>query len=263
MADTQARNGHLTKVIDPSIYDTDKRQYWKNYEELFRPLVGKEIRLLELGVHKGGSLILWRDYFEHGIIVGLDVNPVQIEDPTCRIHVYQGFQQDTDLLDRIGQETAPGGYDVIIDDASHIGTYSRISFWHLFNKWLKPGGIFVIEDWGTGYWDIWPDGRRFRSRPRLTRRGLTESIVHSVCKGSDQTRFTSAIANTILRISTRWFFASVSHSHNFGMVGFIKELVDECGMADVTDPDHGISPHRASLFAKMHIYPGQVYIVKR
>lgn len=128
-------------MIDPCTYDTDKKQYWKNYEELFRPLVGKEIRLLELGVHKGGSLILWRDYFENGIIVGLDVNPVQIEDPTRRIHVYQGFQQDTDLLDRIGQETAPGGYDVIIDDASHIGTYSRISFWHLITGSNRAGSL--------------------------------------------------------------------------------------------------------------------------
>src|SRR5215216_6191664 len=136
-----------TKVtLNASEYDTDKAvhtHYLRNYEEYFRPLLGRDIRLLELGVLKGGSLLLWRDYFERGVIVGLDLNSAQIEDPTGRIRLYQGGQQDTELLDRIARECAPEGFDVIIDDCSHVGELARVSFW--------------------------PDGVRYR--PRRTTRG--------------------------------------------------------------------------------------------
>jgi SAM-dependent methyltransferase len=164
------KDSHMTstkRTLDASNYDTDKAahtHYLRNYEEYFRPLLDRDVRLLELGVLKGGSLLLWRDYFERGVIAGLDLNPAQIEDPTGRIRLYQGGQQETELLDRIARECAPEGFDVIIDDCSHVGELARVSFWHLFENHLKPGGLYVIEDWGTGYWDFWPDGVSYRPR---------------------------------------------------------------------------------------------------
>src|SRR5689334_8197598 len=96
------------KSLDASNYETDKAEhshYLRNYEAYFQPLWNKQIRLLELGIYKGGSLLLWRDYFENGLIVGLDAQPIEIEDSTGRIRTYHGMQQDTDLLDRIARET--------------------------------------------------------------------------------------------------------------------------------------------------------------
>ena len=159
----------MSKRLDASDYDTDKSDlthYLENYEKCFNPLIDKEVRLLELGVLKGGSLLLWRDYFEKGVIVGLDIKSVHIDDPTGRVHVYQGEQQDLTLLDRNSREMAPGGFDVIIDDCSHIGQLTHMSFWHLFDNHLKPGGIYAIEDWGTGYWDSWIDGKQYKSRAK-------------------------------------------------------------------------------------------------
>ncbi len=102
-----------------------------------------------------------------GLIVGLDLNPVELNDASERIRTYRGEQQDIDLLDQIARETAPDGFDVIIDDCSHIGELTRISFWHLFNHHLKPRFLYVIEDWSTGYWDSWFDGVGFRPRSGL------------------------------------------------------------------------------------------------
>jgi|SRR5882724_10037466 len=82
-----------TKVLDAKYYDTDKAEhahYLRNYEAYFQPLLEKDIRLLELGIYKGGSLLLWREYFERGLIVGLDLQPAAIEDSTGRIRTYQG-----------------------------------------------------------------------------------------------------------------------------------------------------------------------------
>jgi hypothetical protein len=47
-------------------YDSDKLHYLKIYDPIFEPYVQKKIALLELGVLKGGSLLLWRDYFPFG-----------------------------------------------------------------------------------------------------------------------------------------------------------------------------------------------------
>ncbi|MGI9105179.1 MAG: hypothetical protein ACR2G4_02910 [Pyrinomonadaceae bacterium] len=71
----------IKKSLDADRYDTDKKinaHYLRNYEEYFARLVDQEIRLLELGIYYGGSLLLWRDYFQKGIIVGLDINPVSL-----------------------------------------------------------------------------------------------------------------------------------------------------------------------------------------
>lgn len=239
-------------------YKTDKSQrYLINYDVFFKPLVNKRICLLELGVDKGGSLLLWRDYFRKATIVGLDINAVSIKDASGRIHIYQGRQEDTELLDIISRETAPNGFDVIIDDCSHIGELTRMSFWHLFNNHLKSGGLYVIEDWGTGYWNRWLDGNRYKSRDR--------SIFYRIFSF-----FIFYIKHVLKGRNKQWFFRlnKLIHykerfqSHDYGMVGFIKELVDECGMGDISHPKWGISPARSSRFHKMQISPGQVIIIK-
>ena len=241
----------MTKKLDANPYDTDKKQlthYLANYEEHFAPFVDKEVRLLELGIHKGGSLQLWRDYFPKGGIAGLDLMPVTLEDASGRIRTYQGLQQDTDLLDRIARETAPEGFDIIIDDCSHIGEPTRISFWHLFENHLKPGGIYAIEDWGTGYWDRWVDGRNYRpGRPSLRSRLL--SFIERLRSGPKWRKRISKRRNALQRFP----------SHDYGMVGFVKELIDECGTDSITQFE---SARRGSRFESMNVSPGQVVIVK-
>ena len=107
----------MSKRIDATGYASDKAahpHYLRNYEKFFEHLVGKEIRLLELGVDKGGSLLLWRDYFEKGIIVGLDLARVTIEDTSGRVRFYQGHQEDTKLMDHIVAKEAPEGFEALL-----------------------------------------------------------------------------------------------------------------------------------------------------
>ena len=77
-------------------FRTDKGEhnhYLENYEASFQALRHEKVKLLELGIRHGGSLLLWRDYFENGVIAGLDVNPVAIEDDGGgRVHTFQGLQ---------------------------------------------------------------------------------------------------------------------------------------------------------------------------
>ncbi|MGH9904926.1 MAG: class I SAM-dependent methyltransferase [Pyrinomonadaceae bacterium] len=256
----------MTKSLNAELYDTDKarhRHYLEKYEKHFEGLVDRDIRLLELGVYRGGSLLLWRDYFEKGLIVGLDINPIDLHDPTGRIRTYCGKQQDTNLLDHIAREAAPEGFDVVIDDCSHIGELTRISFWHLFDNHLKPGGLYVIEDWSTGYWDSWFDGIGFR--PRSNQRysqGLFRFRSKLARLYSSKVMEHTPLARKFIVTMKKFLNGRQFYSHDYGLVGFVKELVDECGMADITRNDLGIPPERASKFKEMRISPGQVFIVK-
>ncbi|TET74208.1 MAG: class I SAM-dependent methyltransferase [Dehalococcoidia bacterium] len=240
----------MVKRIKAANYDTRKpHSYLRIYEEVFEHLSGRDIRLLELGIHKGASLFLWRDYFEQGTIVGLDIVPVDIEDPTGRIHVYQGHQEDTRLLDRIALEQAPDGFDVIIDDCSHIGRLARTSFWHLFENHLKPGGIYAIEDFGTGYMPDWPDGRRF---------ALGVSDRYRSFKPPLQRRLVSTLSDVLSKV----IYRQAVPSHMYGMVGFVKELVDACCLNGIVEANWGEGHRRHSKVDRLLISTNLVVVVK-
>jgi len=257
------------KRLEGAGYDTDKLSvdHLRNYETYFAPLVDKEVKLLELGVLKGGSLLMWRDFFEKGTIVGLDLNPLSLEDQTGRIRVYQGFQDDTALLDRIARENAPEGFDVIIDDCSHIGEPTRISFWRLFRNHLKPGGIYAIEDWGTGYWDSWPDGKRYSPARHPSLYYRLASALARLMSGARGEGLGARWARELRRVGFQWIRFGCRprqrfRSHDYGMVGFVKQLIDEAGMGDITDPKLGRGAHRPSLFRSIHVSHGHAIIVK-
>jgi hypothetical protein len=214
--------------LDLQAYDTDKipNRYLEHYDPILAPLVHRPMALLELGVYRGGSLRLWHDYFPLGTIVGVDVYVPPDLDLPERARAYQGNQTDPEFLSRVAGETAPDGFDVIIDDASHIGADARAAFWHLFDRHLKPGGLYVIEDWGTGYWDDWADGRRVDSpdAPEAP--------------------------------------PGVLPSHSHGMVGFVKQLVDEQGARDASRQRFVNPPARDSRFKEMLITPSIVFVRK-
>ena len=254
----------MTRTINPRLYNTDKPgfdAYFRTYEVLFSPLASRDIHLLELGISQGGSLQMWRDYFSKGTIAGIDISPVPLDDPGERIRIYQGLQQDTALLDRVRSETAPDGFDIIIDDCSHIGEFTALSFWHLFDRHLKPGGLYVIEDWGTGYMKGMPDGKAYnprRSVPsfRSRLRPIAEALVAhpAVVRRPALRRVVRAVMNRMVRVKFR--------SHIHGLVGFVKQLVDEAGMGDITHPAWGTPPARGSKFKYIRISHGQVIVAK-
>ncbi len=246
-------------------YDTDKAvhtHYLRNYEHYFGGLRDQEVRLLELGIKTGGSLLLWRDYFPRGLIVGLDIEPVELADPTGRVRTYQGAQQDTELLDRIARENAPAGFDIIIDDCAHIGVLARASFWYLFEHHLKSGGVYVIEDWGTGYWAGWVDGIGYQPHSRALSPALyrTTRIFARLHQHKVVARI--PFAARLLAWLKALALKAQYHSHDYGMVGFVKELIDELGMADITHPQYGTKPHRPSKFTELRISTSHLFIIK-
>jgi hypothetical protein len=225
-------------------YDSDKIAigYLERYDQILQPWVNKKIVLLELGIYKGGSLLLWRDYFPLGTIVGIDIKVPRGFNPGERIHIFEGSQADPQFLSRVASEIAPEGFDIIIDDASHIGELTKIAFWHLFNNHLKPKGLYVIEDWGTGYWDDWPDGKSLDLEAYL--------------------KLGAARRPWWQKITRKFRLKTPMQCHSYGMVGFIKQLIDEQGAHDVTRGRFKGKPGRGPKFDNMIITPSIVFIKK-
>ena len=131
------------------------------YERYFEALRTEPVALLELGVHRGellktvGRLLPARDRCRHRCSrSGADF----AAHPNVRFELAD--QRDGERLSEICRRHAPGGFDIIIDDASHLGTFTLMSYLALFPH-LKPGGLYCVEDWATGYWSDWPDGAAF------------------------------------------------------------------------------------------------------
>ena len=181
--------------------------------------------------------MLWRDYFPLGAVTGVDIKLPPGFAPPDRVQLFQGSQGDKRFLSRVANTVASEGFDIIIDDASHYGHLSRTAFWHLFDWHLKPGGLYVIEDWGTGYWGDWPDGRRYSARKAATAHFWSHWLG-------------------------RLHIKRPVYAHSYGMVGFIKELVDEQCAADLTRGSLQGVATRVSKFKQLLVTPSIVFVWK-
>lgn len=132
--------------------------YLPLYDRYFATFRNRPIRFLEIGVCKGGSLDMWRNYFgPEAIIFGVDIDPNCAEFDGKSAAVRIGSQADAGFLNRVVDEM--GGVDIVLDDGSHQNAHIRKSFDALFPR-LSEGGIYVIEDLHTAYW--WTHGGGYR-----------------------------------------------------------------------------------------------------
>ena len=143
-------------------YNTDKstthvfngRTFLDIYERYFREMKDKSITLLEIGVLNGASLNVWKEYFnKDSKIVGLDIDPSKIKMSNDNIQIFIGSQNDIATINRI-KENYPDGFDIIIDDGSHLNSLTIDSFNLLFDC-VKSGGYYIIEDTHCTYGENW------------------------------------------------------------------------------------------------------------
>jgi hypothetical protein len=121
------------------IFTTDKVSlgympvYYRIADEL-----GPAANVCELGVMQGDSLDMWQVLFPAGIIAGVDSNPSSRWPPGTRQIICS--QDDPQLPAILG-----GTWDLIVDDCSHEGEATSISFDNLWPM-VTPGGYYVIEN---------------------------------------------------------------------------------------------------------------------
>ncbi len=113
------------------------------YNELLTPLQDKPINLLEIGIDKGYSITLFRDFLPNATIDCFDGHAPSVESvkDLDRVNAY--------LIDGYISSTSDmypdNHFDVIIDDGPH-SLLSQIKFMELWLPKLKVGGVAVVED---------------------------------------------------------------------------------------------------------------------
>jgi hypothetical protein len=140
-------------------FKTDKssegHDYLNKYER-YLPFTRKDhIKILEIGVLNGASLNTWSEYFYNSEIVGIDINSdcKKLENRNVKIEI--GSQNNTNFIDFIFYKYK--NFDLVIDDGSHQNSDIIFSFERIFPR-MKSGGIYIVEDSCTSYWEEYGGG---------------------------------------------------------------------------------------------------------
>ena len=146
-------------------YESDKgsiyHDYLSIYEKYFDKYRNNLTNFLEIGLWKGDSIHMWREYFESGNLIGADILDLShIQLPATQIFVCDQSSR-TDLEELVNKTYT--NYDIIIDDGGHMMHQQQITLATMF-KYLNPNGVFVIEDLHTC------------GNPSYTRPGDTETL---------------------------------------------------------------------------------------
>ncbi|WP_337175004.1 class I SAM-dependent methyltransferase [Paludisphaera sp.] len=120
------------------------RHYFEIYHRHLRKFVGREARIVEIGVYSGGSLGMWRSYLgDKTQIVGIDIDPV------CKVYendytkIVIGDQEDRSFWRKFWAETGP--VDILLDDGGHTHEQQIATLEECLPN-IRPGGVFICED---------------------------------------------------------------------------------------------------------------------
>ena len=136
-------------------YGNDKVTYHR-YDLIyphFLSLLNDDISMLEIGLGTysdgtGYSRNLWKEYFPESRVYVMDIHE-EFEDEIGS--VIRGDQSRIEDLIKVSEICGP--LDFIIDDGSHHPEHQIKSFNLLFDKNLKDGGLYIIEDIECSYWN--------------------------------------------------------------------------------------------------------------
>jgi len=143
-------------------YDTDKSSQRNNvtdvrhchpytlfYEGLFKNKKDETLKIAELGILDGASLLMWKEYFSNSEIYGFEYDNNLIN------NFKQNFNNDRVTLSNIDVTNKDSIvkafselnilYDIIIEDTTHQFE-DQIKVIENTYQYLKPGGILIIED---------------------------------------------------------------------------------------------------------------------
>ncbi|QIK78079.1 class I SAM-dependent methyltransferase [Sphingomonas piscis] len=128
-------------------HSTDKASHGHNYLDLYEELLAPfrdrgNLRIIEIGVHEGASLRVWKDFFPDAQIVGVDIKEACRAHADTSIQIEIGDQGDETFLQSLITKHPA---DIIVDDGSHFWSHQIDTFRLLFPQ-MRSGGLFVCED---------------------------------------------------------------------------------------------------------------------
>lgn len=160
-----------TKLIDFDNIHTDKNSvhsYLELYDTLLSPIRETASNVLEVGIgdfkdKNGGSLLLWKNYFQNAKIYGLDILSNErvldelINDEQVILHTSINAYDENFIENNLKNIK----FDFMLDDGPHT-LISQQNFIKLYSPLLNDNGILIVEDvqsidWIESLTNITPD----------------------------------------------------------------------------------------------------------
>jgi SAM-dependent methyltransferase len=142
--------GHSTdKSPHNKISHFHKHPYTPIYSLLLGPYRNRPIQFCEIGIAQGYSVEMWRRYFNiESIIVAMD-NSFELLARVGDRSLQNVFPLQIDVTNEEAMESRfreiNFQFDIILDDSDHVFE-SHIKIVRTLTKFLKPGGMLIIED---------------------------------------------------------------------------------------------------------------------
>jgi len=143
--------------------------YTPFYNFLFSNLRYKDINFGEIGIYENASMKMWREYFPSANLYGWDcriedrledlnrfykkdyVQNAKQHNLKNTVYDYMNVSSEDSINNAL--EKTQIKFDVLVDDSDHQ-FWSQIKLLRNVYKFLKPGGIFIIEDLTYNFVDI-------------------------------------------------------------------------------------------------------------
>jgi len=139
-------------TLDLTTEITDKgtiHSYLQIYENLFNNKRYTALNILEVGIYKGRSIQLWRDYFYNADIYGIDINDISVitnkyalNDKNVKLFTNTDAYSYEFITKNFIDKNIK--FDILIDDGSHV-LISHILFLVKYIGLIAENGILIIE----------------------------------------------------------------------------------------------------------------------
>jgi predicted O-methyltransferase YrrM len=143
-------------------YDTDKSSqrinvtdirhchpYTLFYDGIFKNKKDEPLKIAELGILHGASILMWKEYFPNAELYGFDYDSNLINNFKQRFNNDRVTLSNIDVTNKDSIVTAFSKlnilFDIIIEDTTHKFE-DQIKVIENTYQYLKPGGILIIED---------------------------------------------------------------------------------------------------------------------
>ena len=119
------------------------------YDKLLKKFKYQNITLVEVGIGNGGSLYMWKKYFNNqSRIIGIDMNPEAKKFEKEGFEIFIGDQSDPKFwhffYDSVGK------IDILIDDGGHKNLQQITTVSESIEN-IRDNGLIIIEDTVTSY----------------------------------------------------------------------------------------------------------------
>ena len=128
-----------------------RHPYTTPYSLFFEPLKHRPIKFAEIGVFRGASMRVWREFFSEARLYGYDNDISNLQYiasmnlPNTVLDQMDASQENS-IRTKLQEATADGElFDVILDDASHDPA-DQCAVIRTALPFLKKGGLLIVED---------------------------------------------------------------------------------------------------------------------